>query len=186
MANEGPRACDFEPVFTQELAMILMGRGREEFQGNIEEPELDLRQEQHRLNNVNLCQCTNCGIMPSITECRCCHEINNIDALRACEACITNYEDFDTVCLNKAVLRAVLIMRNDVKGHDANVERELDSKSYRYSAYRMFRYWVHGRLGKGVKKVVPSCAVRKIRQNSQIPKDSMWGLSMEMMVRIWK
>ena len=37
-------------------------------------------------------------------------------------------------------------------------------RSYRYAAYRMFTYWTHGILGKGVRRVIPACVLKTIRQ----------------------
>ncbi|KAJ8048299.1 hypothetical protein HOLleu_00552 [Holothuria leucospilota] len=42
-------------------------------------------------------------------------------------------------------------------------------RTYRYAAYRMFTYWVYGKLGQGVRKVVPACAVSKIRETFPDP-----------------
>lgn len=132
MTNEGPRAYDFEPIFTQqELAARVRVRveleGEENASESDEEPAIDIRQD--RLDNVNWCQCTNCGVMPTLSECSCCREIHSIRTILANHNdCITDHDDFQTVCLNKAVLRAALIMRNDIRGHDVNVQRELDHK----------------------------------------------------------
>ena len=36
-------------------------------------------------------------------------------------------------------------------------------RSFRYAAYRQFTWWVHGHLGRKIRGVIPSCAVKKIR-----------------------
>ena len=36
-------------------------------------------------------------------------------------------------------------------------------RSFRHSADRQFTWWVHGHLGKTIRRVIPSCAVKKIR-----------------------
>ena len=33
------------------------------------------------------------------------------------------------------------------------------SSAYRFAGYKQFTWWVHNKLGKGVRKVIPSCAV---------------------------
>ena len=35
----------------------------------------------------------------------------------------------------------------------------LDNSSYRFAGYKQYSFWVHNYLGKGVRKVIPSCAV---------------------------
>ena len=40
----------------------------------------------------------------------------------------------------------------------------LFDRSLRYSAYQMFVCWTHGHLGKGIRRVIPACAVHAIRQ----------------------
>ena len=36
-------------------------------------------------------------------------------------------------------------------------------RSLRYSGYKQYTWWVHNRLGKGVRRVIPSCALSAIR-----------------------
>ena len=37
-------------------------------------------------------------------------------------------------------------------------------RSYRFAGYKQFSWWIHNRLGKWVRKVIPSCALWNIRQ----------------------
>ena len=39
-------------------------------------------------------------------------------------------------------------------------------KSYRFAGYKQFSWWIHNRLGKGVRRIIPSCALWSICQKS--------------------
>ena len=47
------------------------------------------------------------------------------------------------------------------------------AKAYRYAAYRNFTYFVHTRLGKGVRRRIPACVIRRIREQFPAP-DGMY------------
>ena len=47
-------------------------------------------------------------------------------------------------------------------------EPDATTRSMRYAAYRQFTWWVHNRLGGGVRKVIPSCAIWAIRNYPEI------------------
>ena len=39
-------------------------------------------------------------------------------------------------------------------------------RSYRFAGYKQFSRWIHNRLGKGVRKVIPLCALWSIREKN--------------------
>ena len=85
--------------------------------------------------------------------------IRNARQMMGENQCITEREDFAAVCLNGAVLRTTLSMLNNLRGENLSYE----NNALRYAAYRQFTWWVHNRLGKGVRRVIPSCAIWAIR-----------------------
>ncbi|KAL1443316.1 hypothetical protein MTO96_030334 [Rhipicephalus appendiculatus] len=100
-------------------------------------------------------------------ECVCCKDIAEI---RTEQLCVTLDADFEVVCLNTAVLRVAYI--------DAHVNREYaeiadDHTRYRYTAYRQFTRWTWGYLGQENRRLLPSCAVRRIRE--QFPSATYRG-----------
>ena len=75
-------------------------------------------------------------------------------------ACITLHDDFSVVCLNRAVLETTLSMLNNLRGDNISYAND----ALRYAAYRQFTWWIHNLLGRGVRRVIPSCAIWAIRE----------------------
>lgn len=111
-----------------------------------------------RIGNTVWCTCGYCKEMDTYEESLCCKEDVPGDLMGELK-CITYHDDFETVCLNNAVLRTTLSMLNNLRGDNIT----LDNNSFRYAAYRQFTWWIHNRLGKGVRRVIPSCAIWAIR-----------------------
>lgn len=68
----------------------------------------------------------------------------------------------DFLILDPHVLHMQQLYRNDVFALHA-VRVEDINKSSRHAAYRQFVLWQHGRLPEGVRRVIPSCCVWRIR-----------------------
>ena len=99
--------------------------------------------------SVPWCVCGMCRPMPQAVENKCC----------GLEICITTTSRFAKLCLDRDVLE--LCIRNT---RDMRNDREDNSPcSFRKAAYRQFILARHGHLGKGNRRVCPSCCVLKIR-----------------------
>ena len=71
--------------------------------------------------------------------------------------CITEAEEFRTLCINKAVLDNVLTGLHDSRGD--YLEKITSNRSYCYATYKQFTWWAYKRLGKGNRRVIPSRAL---------------------------
>lgn len=95
------------------------------------------------------CICGRCRPMDTPTENVCCRDIR----------CITTFDHFHLLCLNHPVLTVAIHNRCDIYADPV----DYSPASYRKAAYRQFILWQHGYLGKGNRRVIPSCCVWCIR-----------------------
>ena len=72
------------------------------------------------------------------------------------------------VCLEKPVLHASLSALNHLRGDSMEI---LGSSSYRFAGFKQYTFCVHNCLGKGARKVIPSCSVWKIRNEYKADND---------------
>lgn len=84
--------------------------------------------------------------------------------------CVTEHSSFHAVCLNRDVLWTALVSLHDRESAGLPDRQQVSNRSFRYAAYRQFTWWVHGHLGRKIRRVIPSCAVKKIR--NAFPADS--------------
>ena len=107
--------------------------------------------------------------MGTSVESVCCQERYEIvdDRFKG-EKCITLNAEFQQICLNEVFLRVTPVGYNDVKNHNKN--GKFNNKNYRFAAYKIFTWWIHNRLGKGIRRSLPSCAVWRIRD--QFPDEN--------------
>lgn len=114
---------------------------------------------------INWCICSHCQPMSSQEENTCCGQNSN--------TCKSVAPGFDIVILDRQVLRLAMLHRNDLiadenLGPDASVGEV--NRSYRHAAYRQFILSQYGRLGQGVRRVIPSCCVLRIRRQFPDPE----------------
>ncbi|XP_057290679.1 P2X purinoceptor 7-like [Hydractinia symbiolongicarpus] len=78
--------------------------------------------------------------------------------------CITEHDSFSNVMLDRGVLWTALVSLYDRENASLPYDRDnVPSQSYRYASYRQFSWFIHTRLGRGVRRVIPACVVAKIR-----------------------
>ena len=75
-------------------------------------------------------------------------------------SCITGAKAFEIVCTPKPVLETALSALNNLRGDSL---KDIKNESYRFAGYKQYTWWIHNRLGKGIRKVIPSCAIWAIR-----------------------
>ena len=74
------------------------------------EEETDLNPS--RQENLHWCKCSDCTVMPTFIECRCCKKFKNLLDDELSSGCITNHEAIDTLILSKSDLEIAFIVAN--------------------------------------------------------------------------
>ena len=143
------RPYDFEP-------MLLNSSAQEQINGS----EHSNTPSQARRGNTVWCACGKCRSMDTDEESKFCREAGEVHGnYFEGKKCITDNDNFRAVCLQREVLKTVLHMLTKMRGDDINIQ----NKSLRYAGYRHHAWWVHNRLGRGIRRVIPSCTIRDIR-----------------------
>ena len=122
-----------------------------------------LGEQDMRTGKIDWCQCGNCCIEKREIDCLCCQEVDALNPKFDEEnvSCIANSTEFKILCTRKSVLENVLVGLHEIKGDC--LEEKWSNRSLRYAAYKQFVWWVFKYLGKGNRRVLPSCVLWKIR-----------------------
>lgn len=96
------------------------------------------------------CICGKCQPMPQEIENKCCK----------LKKCITLSSRFSKLCLDPDVLKLCIRNTGDIR----NDREDNSTRAFRKAAYRQFILARHGHLGKGNRRVCPSCVVLRIRK----------------------
>lgn len=125
----------------------------------------DEKAHSERVGNKDWCKCSFCKIEIRDIDCLCCQEVEAIleESFEGNE-CITLSKEFQTLCLETTVLKNVLVGLHESKGDPLEDENEIKNRSLRFAAYKQFVWWVFHRLGKGNRRVLPSCVLWCIRK----------------------
>ena len=108
------------------------------------------------------CDCSVCRPMPLDVENVCCRK----------RTCVTSFAMYEHVCLDREVLTLPIRARFDILAE----EPDYSTNSYRKAAYRQYCLWKYGKLGKGNRRVLPSCVVLKIRSFYPVPDGKLYGI----------
>ena len=93
--------------------------------------------------------------MPTSVENICCRQ----------SSCITSTDLFESTVLDINVLSIAIVNRSDTFVEPV----DYSLSSYRKAAYRRFILWKEGHLGRGNRKVLPSCVVWSVRNRYPAP-----------------
>lgn len=108
------------------------------------------------------CVCGFCREMPTDKERLCCKE------RRLCHSKTTVFQN---ICLDSDNIETVIRSLADTYVFTATY----DNRAMRHAAYRQYVMWIHGHLGKGHRKVIPSCCVWEIRKHYPSPNGQYTG-----------
>ena len=151
------------------VLLINNGRGSLDFARRLVTRENSDREPQPGPTNNALpgwCICNICIQMPTPEENKCCRH----------RECITSYELFQNLCIDCHVLElAIIRARCDIRVEPL----DFSMSSFRKAAYRQFILWEHGYLGKGNRRIIPSCAVKKVREQYPAPDNVYMGFRAE-------
>ena len=109
----------------------------------------------------NWCKCGRCREMPTARENVCCGLVN----------CTSTQQYFRSTVLDPDVLQLNIRYRADV----LNLRPDYSSAGYRKAAYRQYVLGQYGYLGRGNRRVAPSCAVCCIRHCYPSPTGDYMG-----------
>ena len=125
----------------------------------------------NRIGKTDWCKCKRCKKETREIDCLCCQEVAALNLkFDFCEMeCITDSDEFATLCLNKAVLANVLTGLHVSRGD--YLENVSTNRSLRYASYKQYVWWTFKTLGKGNRRVIPSCVIWKIRNTFPEPDE---------------
>ena len=85
--------------------------------------------------------------------------------------CTTTFEDFHLICLEHSVLTVAIHNRADIMADPINYS----PASYRKAAYRQYILKEYGHLGRGNRRIIPSCVVWCVRDKYPAPDGQYLG-----------
>ncbi len=109
------------------------------------------------------CKCDHCTVMPTQEENKCCTATRR--------PCISRTNLFRQLELDGNVLEIAMRYREDV----LVLNNVRNNQNFQHAAYWQYVLWQHGQLGRGNRRVVPSCCVLAIRNRYPSPNGIYTG-----------
>ena len=122
-------------------------------------------QHPHSEPTPDWCKCRQRQLMARVIEDKCC----------GYRDCITFKRRFVKLCLDPEVLELCIRNRADIR----NDRDDNSTSSFRKAAYRKFILEKYGHLGKGNRKVAPSCVILRVRRQYPSPTGIYMGFRPE-------
>lgn len=115
------------------------------------------------------CVCGHCRDMPTDVERKCCGQLPQV--------CLSVFPQMDQVIMHTWSIELNTRYRADLlaEPNDLGEDVRAINKYYRHGSYRNFILWVFGYLGEGVRVVIPSCCVWRIRDKFPDPYGQYTG-----------
>lgn len=110
----------------------------------------------------SFCVCGHCREMPTDRERVCCKERR---------ICRSETKAFENIYVDSDNLSTAIRSLADTYVFTP----VYDNRAMRHAAYRQYIMWQHGHLGKGHRKVIPSCCVWKVRKHYPSPNGQYTG-----------
>ena len=110
-----------EPEYT-EAEMELLEDATENSASNSDGEGSDL--DSSRLENLHWCSCSECSIMPTLSESKCCQEFKGLlgEKLSNDMRCITQHAHFEDICLKTHILEASYLQHRRYKNNFSDIE----------------------------------------------------------------
>ena len=162
MGNLAP--CDYQP----ERAISSPSEDTESSENETSSNDATSENENDQLGQVgnkDWCKCGQCKREIREIDSLCCTEVPAIIEDKFEEKkCITLAHEFELLCLNKTISKIVLLGLHKTRGDPLENDKDLQNRSLHFAAYKQLIWWIFQDLGKGNRRVIPSCVVWSIRK----------------------
>ena len=103
-----------------------------------------------RVGNKDWCKYGQCKTEIREIDSLCCAEVPAFLDEFERKKCITLGHKFELLCLNKTILKNVLVGLHETRGDSLENDKDLQNRSLCFAAYKQFIWWIFQQLAKGI------------------------------------